>query len=244
MKASSKSILAREFEWRIFISLGIVAVACTLSAVSASDPVIVHLGRLARWDASASLRGGFLALAAVMILASLLRMWAGSELTARRVMAFKVQTDRLTVSGPYLIVRNPIYLADFVAMCAFSLCLSPAGLFMPLLFLLHYTRLITYEEKALGFHVAYQGYAASVPRLFPSFRSLLPSTGAPPGALHGALSGFRLSTEGIRHNALYILFIPGFVTAAWTGEFIYAACIGLPGVLDWAIIHTRIGIRP
>jgi protein-S-isoprenylcysteine O-methyltransferase Ste14 len=231
----AKYLLAREFESRIFISLGIVAVACALSTLSGTVPVIVLLGRLAGLDDVISLRVGFLALSAVMLLASLLRMWAGTELTARRVMAFKVQADQLTLAGPYLLVRNPIYLADFVALCGFSLCLSPAGLCMPILFLLHYLRLIAYEEKSLGVHLAYQGYADAVPRLFPS---LLPFVWP-----RGVVSEFHISRGGFRHNALYILFIPGFLVAAYTGEFLHAAYIGLPGVLDWAIIHTRIGLH-
>jgi hypothetical protein len=164
-------------------------------------------------------------------------MWAGTELTASRVMAFRVQVDEFHTGGPYRLVRNPIYLADFLAICAFSLCLPLVALLMPVLFWLHYERLIDYEELSLasGFRERFAAYAASTPRLFPSLKSF--------GRLPDAIGEFRLSTEGIRHNALYLLFVPGFIGAAWTGEFLLAAGIGLPAVADWAIIHTKLGVR-
>lgn len=239
MNLAKGVLLKREFEWRIFVSLGIVAGVCALSASAfrESPSVIVLLGTLAGTETGVAKRTGFLALAALMVLVSLLRIWAGSELTPRRVMAFKVQTDVLRTTGPYLLVRNPIYLADFLAMCGFACCLPPAGLIMPLLFYLHYSRLIRYEERSLGigFREGYDAYVRAVPRLLPS----LTSASALPSSLHQ----FAVTAEGFRHNALYVLFVPGFVVAALTGDFLFAAAIGLPGVADWAIIHTRIGIR-
>jgi protein-S-isoprenylcysteine O-methyltransferase Ste14 len=239
MTSVSVLFLKREFESRIFVSLGIVAGVCATAAVlSPSAPsTMVLLGALAGVHAEAIRAAGFLALAAAMGVLSILRMWAGTELTASRVMAFRVQVDEFHTAGPYRVVRNPIYLADFLAICAFSLCLPPAGLLMPLLFWIHYERLISYEELSLGaeFRERFAAYAASTPRLFPSVTSF--------GRLPCAIREFRLSTEGIRHNGLYALFVPGFVAAAWTGEFLFAAAIGLPAVADWAIVHTRLGVQ-
>ena len=233
-------VLQREFELRIFVSLGIAAAVyavCVLGFPGAPT-LMAACAAAAGLPADGARRAGFLFLAVCMALISLLRMWAGTELSARRVMAFRVQTDRLETAGPYLLVRNPIYLADFMAICAFALCLPPAGLAMPLLFYLHYVRLISYEEISLGdgFRERYEAYRDAVPRLLPTRVSLR--------TLARAASGFRLSREGIRHNALYILFIPGFLAAAWQNDFLPALLIGVPGVLDWAVIHTRIGVHP
>ncbi len=239
MSRLSLVLLKREFESRIFVSLGIVAGVCATSAIlSPGTPSLMALlGSLAGVAEGAFLGAGFLALAGVMGLLSLLRMWAGTELTASRVMAFRVQVDEFHTAGPYRLVRNPIYLADFLAMCAFSLCLPPIALLMPALFWIHYERLISYEELSLasGFREGFAGYAASTPRLFPTLKSL--------GRLGGALREFRVSSDGFRHNCLFLLFVPGFLAAAWTGEFLLAAGIGLPGVADWAIVHTRLGVR-
>jgi len=239
MTAASAFALRREFELRIFVSLGIVALICTASALIGQGEAssIERLGLAAGLPPETTRRACFILLAAHMILVSVLRMWAGTELSARRVMAFRVQVDEFHTCGPYRLVRNPIYLADFLAITAFALCLPPVGLLMPLLFWIHYERLIHYEEASLGegFRESFAAYARSTPRLFPGGASL--------ERFPLALSEFHLSPEGIRHNALYVLFIPGFLAAAWTGSFTVAAGIGLPGVVDWAIVHTRIGVR-
>jgi protein-S-isoprenylcysteine O-methyltransferase Ste14 len=240
MTLSRGLLLQREFELRIFVSLGIVASVYAVCALAfpLSMPLMAACAAASGLPVDATRRVGFLFLAVSMALISLLRMWAGTELSARRVMAFRVQTDRLQTAGPYLLVRNPIYLADFLAICSFALCLPPAGLAMPLLFYCHYMRLIFFEEKSLGagFQGRYEAYRESVPRLLPNQGSLR--------AFARAAAGFRLSREGIRHNALYVLFIPGFLAAAWLNDFLPAVVIGVPGVLDWAVIHTRIGVRP
>jgi protein-S-isoprenylcysteine O-methyltransferase Ste14 len=240
MTLSSGLLLQREFELRIFVSLGIVTAVYTVCVLEfpGAGSLIASSASAAGLPADAARRGGFLFLASCMALISLLRMWAGTELSARRVMAFRVQTDRLQTAGPYLLVRNPIYLADFLAICCFALCLPPAGLAMPILFYCHYMRLISFEEKSLGagFQGRYEAYREAVPRLLPNHASLR--------AFARAATGFQLSREGIRHNALYVLFVPGFLAAAWLDDFLPAVVIGVPGVLDWAIIHTRIGVRP
>jgi protein-S-isoprenylcysteine O-methyltransferase Ste14 len=239
MNTLSIVLLKREFESRIFVSLGLVASLCATAALlyPRTSSSMVLLGALAGIAPEETRMAGFVALAAVMALVSIVRMWAGTELTALRVMAFRVQVDEFHTSGPYRLVRNPIYLADLLAMCAFSLCLPPVALLMPVLFWIHYERLIRYEELSLasGFRERFAAYAASTPRLFPSLKSL--------GRLPGAIREFRLSAEGIRHNALYLLFVPGFIAAAWTGDFLLAAGIGLPAVADWAVVHTKIGVR-
>ena len=60
--------------------------------------------------------------------------------------------------------------------------------------------------------------------------------------LGAAFKDLRITRDGIRHNALYLLFIPGFVLAAVTGRLIWAVAVGLPAVVDWAIVHTKIGV--
>lgn len=228
-----------EFEARIFVSLSIVATVTVPSLVlfPKVPAMIVVAGVFVGMDPGTALKAGFVFVAAILAWCTLLRMWAGSILTPERVMAFKIQVDALDTRGPYRLVRNPIYLADFIAMCSFALCLPATGLVMPVLFYLHYVRIIQYEEISLAerFGEAYGAYADQVPRLVPRPRQCL--------RLPLALREFRLTAHGVRHNALYVLFIPGFCVAAATNEFLHAALIGLPGVIDWAVVHTIIGTR-
>jgi S-adenosylmethionine-diacylglycerol 3-amino-3-carboxypropyl transferase len=227
-----------EFESRIFISFGLVASVCALSfSVFASLPAgAVILGGLAALPGRLSSALGFSTAALAMAVASFLRIWAGSALTSRRMMSFKVKTDELLSSGPYRIVRNPIYLADLIAFSGFVFILPPIGLLLPVLLFLHYTQLIAYEEISLRreFGPFYAEYERRVPRLLPGPGSWT--------AFRTAVRSVAFTPDGIRHNALYLFFIPGFLLAAVTGRLLHAVAIGLPAVVDWAVVHTRIGV--
>jgi hypothetical protein len=152
-------------------------------------------------------------------------------------MAFKVQTDALIKTGPYILSRNPIYLSDLISISGFSLCLSPVGLIMPILFYIHYSQIIKYEEKSLrsNFGKNYVEYFEKIPRLLPTLRSIkyfVPE-----------IKNVEITKDGFRHNALYLLFIPGLIVSSFTLEFYYTLIIGIPALIDWAIIHTKIGLK-
>ncbi len=229
-----------EFEARIFVSIGLISTFSLLSfGVYDSTPDIASI-LLRPFDLEDHVVRGvsFMFIAFMLCIASLLRVWAGSTLTSSRVMSFKVLSESLVTTGPYSLVRNPIYLADILAMCTFTLLLKPIGLLFPPLFCLHYTQLIKYEEHAFQKRIykAYESYLKSTPKLFPSIASLK--------ACVRHLRHFHINYDGLRHNALYILFIPGFILATWYDSLTLALIIGIPAVLDWAIIHTVIGVAP
>jgi S-adenosylmethionine-diacylglycerol 3-amino-3-carboxypropyl transferase len=240
MKHFTQRLRKFEFEARIFISFSIVLVAVFLSFLvfaSSADNFVV-IGNWFGADQMTSLRIGYLFVVILMIGASVIRMWAGSVLSSQRMMAFHIQNDKFTTVGPYLLVRNPIYLADLIAFFGFALCLKPIGIVLPVLLFLHYTQLVIYEEQTLEkqFKKKFQTYKSNVPRFIPDIRSL--------GRLSSAVKDFYINRDGFRHNALYILFIPGFIVSSFSGSLILAITIGLPAVLDWAIVHTRKGIAP
>lgn len=237
MKNLNMKIKKIEFEIRIFISFSIVILICALSfSVFAQHPAnVVVIGKLVGLSAQTSLSLGFLMAAFITAFASVLRMWSGSVLTSSRMMAFPVQDDSLFVSGPYFVVRNPIYLADLIAFSGFALCLPFIGVLLPVLLYLHYTQLIKYEEVSLGkqFKEQYTDYKNRVSRLLPNLRSL--------GSVRAGLKEFEINRDGFRHNAVYLLLIPGFIVASFTHEILHAVIIGLPAIIDWAVVHTKIG---
>jgi S-adenosylmethionine-diacylglycerol 3-amino-3-carboxypropyl transferase len=222
---------------RIFISLTIVLTISIISFLSFRDQhsVIEIAGSWIGFSSRSAIQYGYFAVAFLVLLASLLRMWAGSILTSKTVMTFRIQNSKLIISGPYNFVRNPIYFADLIAFSSLSLCLRPIGLLIPVLIWLHYYQLIKYEEEKLisRFGATYSKYIRSVPGLFPGLRQI--------GTLFSFPLNFKLNFDGFRHNAQYILFIPGLIYASFSGKFIYAILIGLPAVIDWAVIHTIIG---
>ena len=226
------------FEVRIFISLSIVMIISILSfLVFKNNPSIIEIaGSWFGLSGELSIRYGYYIIAFLVLFASLIRMWAGSILTSETVMAFKIQNSKLRISGPYNFVRNPIYFADLIAFTALSFCLRPIGLLIPVLIWLHYYQLIKYEEEKLitKFGNTYEEYIHSVPGLIPGVRQIKNLFNVP--------LNFNINFDGFRHNAQYILFIPGLIIASYTGKFIHAFLIGLPAVIDWAIIHTIIGV--
>jgi S-adenosylmethionine-diacylglycerol 3-amino-3-carboxypropyl transferase len=238
MKSLLNSISKTWFEIRIFISLSIVLIFTTLSfLLFKNTPSVVEItGRWIGLTDRISIRYGYLIIAFLVLLASVIRMWAGSILSSETVMAFKIRNSRLMISGPYKLIRNPIYFADLIAFTALSFCLKPIGLLIPVLIRIHYFQLIKYEEVKLvsRFGETYEDYIRSVPAIIPGIRQIK-------SLFHNPLN-FKINFDGFRHNAQYILFIPGLLIAAFTGKFIHAILIGLPAVLDWAIIHTIIGV--
>jgi S-adenosylmethionine-diacylglycerol 3-amino-3-carboxypropyl transferase len=240
IKSIINSIQRFEFEKRIFISLGIVLAICLVSFLVFADVPsnMILVGNFFGLSPSWSVPLGFGLVAGMMVLSSLLRMWAGTVLSSPLVMSFKIQKEILAIKGPFMLSRNPIYLADMMAYCSFAICFTPIGLLLPVLLYLHYSQLISYEEKGLkgNFGIAYDEYMANTPKLIPNIQSLK--------RMREALKGFQINRDGFRHNALYILLIPGFIVAAYTGNFFHAILIGIPGVIDWAIVHTRIGLNP
>jgi S-adenosylmethionine-diacylglycerol 3-amino-3-carboxypropyl transferase len=238
MKSFLVRIRETWFEVRIFISLSIVTVISALSFLSFKNyPSSIEIaGGWFGLSTSLSIRYGYLIVAFLVLFASIIRMWAGSILTSKTVMAFRVQNSKLTLSGPYNFVRNPIYFADLIAFTALSLCLRPIGLLIPVLIWIHYYQLIKYEEEKLisRFGDTYSEYIRSVPGLNPGIRQIK--------TLFNVPLNFKLNFDGFRHNAQYVLFIPGLIFASYTGKFIYAILIGLPAVIDWAIIHTILGV--
>jgi len=240
MKTLAVNIQRVEFEGRIFISLGIVLMVCLISFLGfpGIPGNMALVGNLFGLSPDLSVKAGFIIAALLMITATILRMWAGSVLSSEFVMSFKVRKEVFIHKGPYKVSRNPIYLADLIAFFGFALCLSPIGFAMPVLLYLHYNQLITYEEKNLEeqFGEAFRVYRKATPRFLPNLQSII--------LLIAEMKNLRINRDGFRHNALYLLFIPGFILAAFTENLFTVILIGLPAVFDWAVIHTWIGLKP
>src|SRR5512135_3004369 len=97
MRALLARLQALEFEARIFVSFGIVAAISWLSfsGPASREPTMVAIGGLLGLDHDGALRTGYVVVALLMAGASVLRMSAGSALSSRRMMAFRVQSDEL-----------------------------------------------------------------------------------------------------------------------------------------------------
>jgi len=205
MKTLAVNIHRVEFEGRIFISLGIVLMVYLISFLGfpGIPGNMALLGNLFGLSPDISIKTGFIIVSLLMMAATILRMWAGSVLASEFVMSFKVRKEVFINKGPYKVSRNPIYLADLIAFFGFAFCLSPVGFAMPVLIYLHYNQLITYEETNLEeqFGEAFREYRKATPRFLPNLQSII--------FLFAEMKSLRINRDGFRHNALYLLFIPG-----------------------------------
>lgn len=87
----------------------------------------------------------------------------------------KIRADVLNTTGMYSIVRNPLYLGNYLMALGFSL--FSRTWFLPiitsLLFILHYKKVISAEEEYLKnkFGDDFRAWAARVPAIIPRFRN-------------------------------------------------------------------------
>ncbi|HET6840878.1 MAG TPA: isoprenylcysteine carboxylmethyltransferase family protein [Candidatus Angelobacter sp.] len=135
-----------------------------------------------------------LALGAVLLVAAaLLRTWASSFLHANVVYAPEVQTAVLVADGPYQRVRNPLYFANILMAVGMGMLMSRAGFFAALLTMTVFCyRLILREEADLQASQGerYMAYCRAVPRLWPSLRQRLGSSGRKPSWAAGFKAEF------------------------------------------------------
>jgi protein-S-isoprenylcysteine O-methyltransferase Ste14 len=94
----------------------------------------------------------------------LIRLWANG---------YAIKTEKLTVSGPYALLRHPLYLGTMFI--AIGFCIMLRTFYMGALFIIVmvgvYYRTIKNEERALTqkYKEAYLDYKAHVPAILPTF---------------------------------------------------------------------------
>lgn len=102
---------------------------------------------------------------AFMAAGMLLRLWSNG---------YAIKLDKLTTSGPYALVRNPLYLGTALILLGALVMMKAlwAGIIFFALIAAAYTRTIRNEEKMLTdkFGAAYRDYRARVPAMWPTLR--------------------------------------------------------------------------
>ena len=89
----------------------------------------------------------------------------------------KQVADSLNTTGVYSLLRNPLYLGNYLMMFGVITMISPGAWWLPLVFSLafwiYYERIIMAEEAFLSekFGDEYSKYAAKTPVIFPRFRN-------------------------------------------------------------------------
>lgn len=148
------------------------------------------------------------------------------------------KADVLNTDGAYSIVRNPLYLGNFVAMLGLAMSLMVwwfVALFV-LLYWLYIERIISVEEEFLSrkFGAAYDEWAARTPAFIPNFRLWKPSSNSFSfrtvlrREYHGALA---IAGAYFAVEAILDLAIKGYALTYWLTEdyvwvwFFIACCV-------------------
>jgi protein-S-isoprenylcysteine O-methyltransferase Ste14 len=112
---------------------------------------------------SSPTRGSLLLGAAIALLGLALRAWAAGHLDKNR---------QLATSGPYRLVRNPLYLGTLIVAAGLVIASRQPGLavLFAFVFVLVYLPVIEQEEQHLrNLFPEFAAYAESVPMLLPRF---------------------------------------------------------------------------
>ena len=121
--------------------------------------------------------------AAAALAAAALRTWAAAYMRSSVVHDPRVHDDRLVADGPYRHLRNPLYLGVILMAFGIALAASRSGFVVLVLAVTVFQyRLTLREERALMATQgeSYRRYLAAVPRMIPSLRPCVPSSGMLP----------------------------------------------------------------
>lgn len=106
----------------------------------------------------------------LLVIGQALRFWAAGIIPKYRTLM--LDAPKLVTTGPYSIVRNPLYLGNGLMGCGWALLAGWPWLpsFAAAFFLMYSLVIIPYEERFLlaKFGAEYESYRASVPQLLPS----------------------------------------------------------------------------
>jgi protein-S-isoprenylcysteine O-methyltransferase Ste14 len=110
---------------------------------------------------------------ACLLLGAILRIWGTAYLGAAVMQGGEMHGHRVTATGPYRYVRNPLYLGSYLLALGVSILMPLTGaLFFIVATGIFILFLISSEERFLASQLgdAYQMYCRQVPRRLPKFR--------------------------------------------------------------------------
>ncbi len=135
-------------------------------------PVVAVVGLSCPVYSYQSFTGLILRLAGFVLLAAsaMGRVWTSAYIAGKK-------NRELISSGPYSVVRNPLYLFSLMGFAGAGLAFGSivlTGFFLTIFFLTHYPTIRREEEKLRSkFGSAFDLYLSEVPRLIPRRRSIL-----------------------------------------------------------------------
>lgn len=144
---------------------------------------------------------------ALLIICVLGRIWCSTYIGGRK------KRD-LVASGPYSVVRNPLYVFSFLGVAGIGMASGTltVSLLLPVVFALYYRVVVAREEAVLAekFGPSYLRYCRDVPRWIPAFRQWREAS-AP-------VVEPRFVFRTILDSVWFFVAVPGFELIEWLHE--------------------------
>ncbi len=149
-----------------------------------------------------------------LIVGEFFRIWAVSH-AGKSTRSRRLKASVLVTTGPYAVVRNPIYLGNFLIGLG-MVVFAGAILFIPLfliLFIFQYRAIVAQEERFLRekFAEEYRRYCCLVPKWFPRVKSITRSFGFGPNFISKELG----TAGGIVVGAFFFHWIDSPLHRLW-----------------------------
>jgi protein-S-isoprenylcysteine O-methyltransferase Ste14 len=177
----------RNRTWLIF-GIFFIGLACYWLDPQNSGEVLARIlrsqvGFLRAHSLRSSVRGLFVIGSLVVASGTMIRVWGGAYLRAVVVHDSMVRAETLIADGPFRYTRNPLYFGALIAVFGAGLLFSRTGWVVQMaLALVFCYRLILREEKELSRKQGerFLAYCRAVPRLVPSIKPHIRTSGARP----------------------------------------------------------------
>ena len=146
---------------------------------------------------------------AIAVLGASIRVWSASVLSAGIMGSKNPETGTLVTSGPFGIVRNPLYVGTMLIFAGYGLCFGwIEGTLFLVFHAIRYVRMVRFEESQ--FHHSqnshFQTYMQQVPRFLP--RRIPVSN----------FIGPVCTLESFLGNALFVSIPVGLSVSLWSGS--------------------------
>ena len=156
-----------EFRWRIVIMFASLPLAAIL---------FIETGfATGTWYSPQASFSQRMTAALIASLGALLRVWGTSALSTPRMLKLQAQGETLVDSGPFAMVRNPLYLGTLLVIGGWSILYGwQAAICFTLFHTFRFHRIVLYEESIFEAELGarFNDYRKSVPRWIPAWSGI------------------------------------------------------------------------
>ena len=171
-----------EFRWRIVIMLASLPVGAILFTMAGMS--------VGRWEAPQTELWQRTSAATLAAVGLMLRVWGTHALSAQRMLRLQAHGETLVESGPFGILRNPLYLGTMLVIIGWSVLYGWLAAHLFAVFhAIRFQRIVVYEESLIAAESGkgFDDYCRRVNRWWPRW-SNIPQAGWPRCSLAAVLS--------------------------------------------------------